>query len=49
MIVYDNFDAENLNFENVKENEESFSLPSGEILQNENQFDFDSEQIRIQL
>jgi hypothetical protein len=33
MVVYDNFDAENLNFENVKEKEESFSLPTGEILE----------------
>ena len=33
MVVYDNFDAENLNFENVKEKEDSFSLPAGEILE----------------
>ena len=32
MVVFDNFNAENLNFENVKEKEESFSLPAGEIL-----------------
>jgi hypothetical protein len=32
MVVFDNFNAENLNFENVREKEESFSLPAGEIL-----------------
>jgi hypothetical protein len=32
MVVFDNFNAENLNFENVKEKEESFTLPAGEII-----------------
>lgn len=43
MVVYDNFDAENLNFENVKDKEESFSLPAGEILEQNQNFNFNSE------
>ena len=34
MVVFDNFNAENLNFENVKEKEEDFNLPQDEILVN---------------